>query len=72
MSDIHQRQIEKTDKCTTQRVAVRGESDAVENKGIKLCECTVESCRSKTNEAVCQKVLNYSNEEAKSVFTYKT
>ena len=54
----------------TQRVAVRAGSDAVENKGIKFCECTVESCR--TNEAVCQKVLHYSNEEAKSVFTYKT
>lgn len=55
-----------------QRVAVRGESDAVENKGIKFCECTGESCRSKTNEAVYQKVLNYSSEEAKSMFTYKT
>ena len=52
-----------------QRVAVRGESDAVENKGIKFCECTGESCRSKTNEAVYQKVLNYSSEEAKSMFT---
>ena len=55
-----------------QRIAVRWESDAVENKGIKVCECTVESCRSKTNEAVCLKVLNYSSEEVKSVFTYKS
>lgn len=48
------------------RVAVRGESDVVEKKRTTFCECTGESCRSRTKEAVCQKVLNYYDEELKS------
>lgn len=35
------------------RVAVRGESDVVEKKRTTFCECTSESCRSRTKEAVC-------------------